>query len=195
MCRAGSLDNPLRRRFARPERELDLLELATGLSVADLGAGIGYFAPETLRRSGPNGRLHLVDIDEENLEIARRAIGGHPNVDWHVGSAARVDHLPSESVDRVLMSLVLCCLTDKDAAMDEAWRILRPGGLLLATYPRFGFTCFRRKRSLRVTPDRWNSLLARHPWQPLPCPRGRVVTRHLLRKPPPTAPRSGVTPS
>lgn len=182
MCRAGALDNRLRRRFASPSRELDLLGLHSGMSVADLGAGVGYFARETLARIGPGGRLYLVDIDDENLAVARHTIGDPPNVVWHVGSAAHVGHIPSDSVDRVLMSLVLCCLVEKEAALDEAHRILRPGGLLLATYPRFGGSPFRRKRSLRVDRARWAALRARRPWEDLPCPQGRLVTRHLLRR-------------
>ena len=58
MCRAGALDNSLRRRFASPRKELDLLDLHAGMTMADLGAGVGYFAPESLARIGERGRLY-----------------------------------------------------------------------------------------------------------------------------------------
>jgi len=185
MCRAGALDNSLRRRFASPRKELDLLDLHAGMTMADLGAGVGYFAPESLARIGERGRLYLVDIDSENLELARRRVGARPNAIWIVTSAADVREIPSGSVDRVLASLVLCCLSDKAGAMEEAWRILRPGGRMVVTYPRIGLSPYRRKRSMRVTPDLWEALRARRPWTVLPSRRGAFVTRHVLEKPEP----------
>ncbi len=182
MCRPRALDNPLRRRLSPAMRDLDLLSPAPGETVADLGAGVGYFVPEILRRLGPGGRLYLVDIDAENLEIARRRAGPDPRVEVLVRSAAEVDSIPSESVDRVLLSLVLCCLVDKERTMDQVWRVLKPGGRVLVTYPRRRLP-LRRGPSLRVTPERWGGLLARHPWIELPAPKGWVVARHLLARP------------
>ena len=185
MCRPGALDNALRRRFSGPGKDLDLLGPGPGMVVADLGAGVGFFAPETLARIGGTGRLYLVDIDAENLDIARARVGPRPNVTFVVGSAADVGAIPSKSVDRALSSLVLCCLVDKAGAMDEAWRVLRPGGQLLVSYPKIGLSLYRRKRSLKVTPELWESLRARRPWVVVHSRRGWFVTRHVLRKPEP----------
>lgn len=182
MCRPGALDNSLRRWFAPARREVSILAPEPGQTVADLGAGTGYFAPELLARVGPAGRLILVDIDSENLEIARARVSDDPRVRLVVASAARVSAIPSESVDRALLSLVLCCLVEKESAVDETWRILRPGGRALVTYPRWR-SPWRRRPSLRVTPERWSTLVARRAWTHLPAPPGRVVRRHLLEKP------------
>lgn len=184
MCRPRPLDNPVRRWAAPPSRELDALALGPGMTVADLGAGVGYFVRATLDRLGASGTLHLVDIDEENLALVRRRVGDDPRVRVHVGSAAAVPEIADGTVDRVLMSLVLCCLVDKEGAMETAWRILRPGGRALVTYPR-GRLPRPRRGSLRVTEERWRSLLRRRPWEVLPAPRGWVVHRHLLAKPSP----------
>jgi ubiquinone/menaquinone biosynthesis C-methylase UbiE len=151
--------------------------------VADLGAGVGYFAPEILTRIGPNGRLYLVDIDSENLGWARRRVVEDPRVMIQAGSVSGISVIPAESVDRVLMSLVLCCLVDKSGAMDEAWRILRPGGVVCVTYPRRRRPLARRRASLRVTPEVWAPLQQAHPWQVLPLASSRFVTRHLLARP------------
>jgi SAM-dependent methyltransferase len=89
-------------------------------------------------------------------------------------------------VDRVLLSLVICCLADKEGAMDEAWRVLRPGGKALVTYPRaLGFG--DRPGTLRVSRRRWRTLQLRRPWRALPVAAGIVVRRHLLEKPPTVA--------
>lgn len=99
-----------------------------------------------------------------------------------VGSAAHLPQIPDASVDRVLLSLVLCCLVDKEGALDEAFRILRPGGVALVTWPR-GLRWSRRRAALRVTPERWAGLVARRPWRVEPVLRGRVVERRRLVRP------------
>ncbi|MHB8352294.1 MAG: class I SAM-dependent methyltransferase [Thermoplasmata archaeon] len=181
-CRPGALDNPFRRYFLPARREIDLLTVEPGMTVADLGSGVGYLLPEIGRKVGPNGRIYAVDIDGENLQQARqRAVG--TRLEIHQRSAASVPEIPSGSVDRAVLSLVLCCMVDKEAALDTAWRILRPGGRVLVSYPRGRGGPRRRSRSLAVSPARWSSLLARHPWTELPRPRSWLVHRHLLQRP------------
>ncbi len=187
-CIPSALNNPLRRYFSPPSRDLDLLDLAPGQTVVDLGTGVGYLLPEILQRIGQGGRVRAVDIDEENVAIARERVRSDPRVSFQVGSAAGPVDLPSGSADRVLLSLVLCCLVDKTGALSEAWRLLKPGGVLLASYPRTPKLFRRRRRtSLRVTPDLWEHLVRGHPWERLGDPKGRFVTRHLLRRPGPSA--------
>ena len=191
MCFGRALNNPVRRWVAPPRREVEALGVSEGETVADLGAGVGYFARELLRQLGPTGRLVLVDIDAENLEVARRLFENDPRVRLLVGSAAAVSDIGDGSVDRALMSLVLCCMVDKEGALAEVWRILRPGGRLLVTYPRGRFVSVRRGPSLRVSPPRWAKLVAQRPWLVEPVRRGRIVRRHLLSKPWPPAERCG----
>jgi ubiquinone/menaquinone biosynthesis C-methylase UbiE len=181
-CSPRALANPIRRWFLPPRRELDLLDVREHQVVADLGAGVGYFDAEILRRVGADGRLYAVDPDAENLEIARRRVGADPRVTFLAHSAARVPEIPDASIDRALLSLVLCCLVDKEGTMDETWRMLKPGGLAFVSYPRRGLPR-RRTSGLRVSQERWASLLRRRAWEALPLRPGRLVERHLLRKP------------
>ncbi|HLY77716.1 MAG TPA: methyltransferase domain-containing protein, partial [Thermoplasmata archaeon] len=88
-------------------------------------------------------------------------------------------------VDRVVLSLVLCCMVDKSGALNEAWRMLRPGGLALVTYPERRGRLNPRSASLRVSPELWGRLVAGHPWVVVSSSRKRFVRRHLLRKPTP----------
>lgn len=182
-CARRALDNPVRRWLAPAHRDVERLDPPAGATVADLGSGVGFHVPELLRRIGGEGRLYLVDPDAANLAIAAGRAPGDPRVTVRASSAARIDGVPDASVDRALLSFVLCCIVDKEAALDETWRILRPGGRALATYPRFGVRWRRPSRSLRVTPERWAALRARKPWVEHAVPRGRWVEHHLLEKP------------
>jgi SAM-dependent methyltransferase len=181
-CAPRALDNPLRRWLAPARREIDMLRAPSGGRVADLGAGVGFYATEILRRIGDGGELWLVEPDSDNLSIAAERVGHDRRVRLLARTAARAPDIVEGTLDRVLLSLVLCCLVDKEGVMDEAWRILRPGGLALITYPRIGPGWLRRRRSLRITPARWTSLTGRRNWAVEPVVAGRLVRRHLLRK-------------
>ncbi len=171
-----------------PSRELSQLGVLPGQVVADVGAGVGYFDEELLVRIGPRGHAYVIDPDGSNLAIARQRLGSDARVEFLATSAAQLGSIADASVDRVLMSLVICCLGDKEGAMDEAWRILRPGGRLLVTYPRRGRPVARRRSTLRVVPARWESIRKRRPWREIPIRSGWLVARHLLERPASSAP-------
>ncbi len=186
MCQAKALDNVFRRRFGPPSRLVDLLDVREGMTVADLGAGVGYYAPEVLRRIGTKGRLYLVDIDEENLAIARRRCGNDPRLTVMTGTAAKVPGIPDSSVDRCLLSLVLCCLADKSGAIGETWRVLKPGGVAVATFPYRARRPPAKSRRLGLTREMFQELASGRPWTVEQLP-GRLVRRYRLRKPPTAA--------
>lgn len=95
--------------------------------VVELGAGAGanfrYFRPGTkVIALEPNVFMHAP---------LRRAADKHGVVLDVRTSSAEQTELPSESVDAVVSSLVLCSVSDQVAAVREAKRVLRPGGRLL----------------------------------------------------------------
>ena len=182
-CIGWSLDNPLRRWWAPARSEVELLSVESGQHVADLGAGVGFLTSALLGRVGPSGTVLLVDPDPRNLSVARARWGSDPRVRSLVASAAAIPSIPDGSIDRVMLSLALCCLVDKAGALDEAWRILRPAGLALVSYPERRGWRGGSKRSLRVTPEMWSRLVVRHPWTTVESHRKRFIRRHLLEKP------------
>ncbi len=187
-CYGPLLNNGLRRTISPPSKEVDRLGVRDGDSVADLGAGSGFFEPTLLVRIGPRGRLLVVEPDGANLARISKRLGRDPRIRLMQTTAADLGGVPDGTIDRALLSLVLCCMVDKEGALDELWRVLRPGGRALVTYPRLGLGRGGR-RALRVTPNRWDQLLRRRPWRSFPVPSSGLVTRNLLEKP------EGVDPS
>ena len=104
--------------------------------VAEVGVGSGQYT-ELLAQKGC--QLHLVDVSERLLEstVARLERAGLASqiLDSQRASATHMPHLQTESVDVVLYLgplYHLCDLADRQLAVREAARILRPGGWLYA---------------------------------------------------------------
>ena len=108
---------------------LEFLELEDGLDVLDCGCGMGFYlmAMGKLR----NLRLTGVDTDVERLELAEHH-GIRANL---VNGDATALPFPDSSFDRILMSEVLEHVPDDGAALREAHRVLRPGGILAISVP------------------------------------------------------------
>jgi ubiquinone/menaquinone biosynthesis C-methylase UbiE len=65
------LNRNARSRRGKPEEILKILNVAKGESVADIGAGGGYFTLEFARRVGPKGKVYAVDIRLKTLDFIR----------------------------------------------------------------------------------------------------------------------------
>lgn len=179
-----SFRNPLRRAAVKPASLLEVCGPADGETVADLGAGSGYFLEELRRRIGPHGRVYEVDIDARALDLARRLLvpAGAP-VEFVHASAASVPEIPDGSVDFVLANGLLCCLVDKAGAVDEIWRVLRAGGRALVTFRTLAPGWTRRGRALRLTDEGFRALARRQPWVVTAGPRRRFDRIYRLDRP------------
>src|SRR5262249_60863423 len=70
----GLLEAPDRQEWQKPDQIMDTLRIAEGSTVADLGAGSGWFTMQLARRVGPNGAVYAEDIQEPMIDyIAFRA--------------------------------------------------------------------------------------------------------------------------
>jgi ubiquinone/menaquinone biosynthesis C-methylase UbiE len=99
--------------------------------VLDIGAGTGTLSLAALRR-WPTARVTAVDISGAMLEIAEREVARLAAADASrmTTSAAPADRLPFDdaSFDLAISSFVLQLVPSRKAALQEARRVLRPGG-------------------------------------------------------------------
>jgi ubiquinone/menaquinone biosynthesis C-methylase UbiE len=126
---ASWLERADREKTEEPEKVLDCLALREGSTVADLGAGTGYFSSRIARRIGSGGKVLAVEIQEEMLRLLRQRMEkeGIRNVEPVLGT--EVDpRLPEGAVDLALMVDVYHELSRPGEVMAAVRRGLREGG-------------------------------------------------------------------
>ena len=106
-----------------------LVSLEPGHTVLDLGSGGGIDVLLSAKRVGPTGKVYGLDMTDEMLALARenQRKSGATNVEFLKGTIEGIP-LPDNSVDVIISNCVINLSSDKDAALREAFRVLKPGG-------------------------------------------------------------------
>jgi demethylmenaquinone methyltransferase/2-methoxy-6-polyprenyl-1,4-benzoquinol methylase len=115
------------RDMAYRQRAVDLLALAKGDRVVELGCGTGRNFPLLERAVGPGGAIIAVDLSEVMLDRARKRVARHgwSNVELVRGDAATYEF--AMAVDGVLSTYTLVILPDYDLVLERACRALKEG--------------------------------------------------------------------
>ena len=112
---------------------LSTIGIESGMTIADIGCGVGTVSRWLAPMIGPTGTVWCVDNSSEQLDVAQSSASklGMGNIRFLEASADNID-LPDASVDLAYCRLLLDHLTDPAAAVSEMRRILKPGGALVA---------------------------------------------------------------
>ena len=121
--------------------DYDRLGLKSGERLLDVGAGAGRHAFEGLRRGAS---VVAVDLDNASLKDAAAMVAGMyaDATEGDVpamciqGSALELP-FPTASFDRVIAAEVMEHIDDDRGALRELARVLRPGGVIAVTVPRW----------------------------------------------------------
>lgn len=118
--------------YALRETLANALELEPGDSVADIGAGTGFFLGPLASRIGHTGRIYAVDIAPRFLEHLRERAHkeGLQNVSVVHGEADSVT-LPEASIDLAWVCDTYHHFEYPKATLASIYRALRPGGHLV----------------------------------------------------------------
>lgn len=129
---AAIFDDPERDEWQRPREVVELLDVSAGATVADVGAGTGYFAPHLSAAVGPDGRLIALDV-EPNMVSHMRERFEEAGLDNAEARAAAPDDpgLEPESVDRILIVDTWHHIQDRAQYAARLREALRPGGSVL----------------------------------------------------------------
>jgi len=136
----GLLEGPDRDLWQLPDQIMDTLGVAEGSSVADIGAGGGWFTIRLARRVGTNGIVYAEDIQRQMLEATGRRVAreGLRNVRTVLGSSED-PRLPAGALDAVLIVDTYHELENPDALLRNIAKSLKPQGRVgVVDYKRDG---------------------------------------------------------
>ncbi len=136
---AGWLERPERVKEEQPSKLLKMLEVKSGMIVADIGAGSGYHSFRLAKAVGAKGKVLAVDIQKEMLDIIRKRIKANKvkNIEAILGTETD-PKLPAGEVDLILMVDVYHEFTHPYEMMQALAKALKPSG-------RMVFVEFRRE--------------------------------------------------
>ncbi len=132
------LASPLRRRFHKPEQILAGL-VAPGMTVVDVGPGMGFFSLPMAQMVGPDGTVVCVDVQEGMLRSLQRRAAARGLVDRVTTRVCSPTSLGladfAGNVDFVLAFAVVHELPDASSSLAEVSQALRPGAQCLLAEP------------------------------------------------------------
>lgn len=126
---AREFDDPKRDEWQHPKEIVDAMAIAEGMTVADVGAGTGYFEPWLSRAVGASGTVLALDVEADMVRYIteRAAREGLANV--RASKVALDDpKLPPAGVDRVLIVDTWHHIADRQPYAAKLRRGLRSGG-------------------------------------------------------------------
>lgn len=111
---------------------MDQAQITRGMTVADIGAGDGYYTVRLAARVGNNGRVLAQDIDEDALRRLGNRVERErlDNVSIALGEADD-PKLPEDSFDRVFMVHMYHEITEPYALLWRMRPALRDGGQVI----------------------------------------------------------------
>jgi ubiquinone/menaquinone biosynthesis C-methylase UbiE len=99
-------------------------------SVLEIACGSGILTHRLRAQFGSEVYIVATDLNAPMLEYARAKFPGAENLEWQVADACALP-FGDESFDAVICQFGLMFAPDKEAAMGEAYRVLRAGGVFV----------------------------------------------------------------
>ncbi len=115
------------------KRTIELSGIRSGHTVLDLAGGTGDLAKAFAKRVGKTGKVILADINESMVRVGRDRLidaGIINNVEYSICNAEALN-FADNSFNLVTIAFGLRNVTNKDQALKEIYRVLKPSGQLM----------------------------------------------------------------
>ncbi len=114
------------------QQVMDLANISAGMTVADIGAGEGYYTVRLAERVGTDGRVLAQDIDRDALDrlgtrVERERL---QNISIKLGEADD-PNLPVDSFDRIFLVHMYHEVTEPYAFLWRMWPAMAEGGQII----------------------------------------------------------------
>ncbi len=129
---AGWLERPDREATEQPEKVLDILHIKEGSTVADIGAGTGYFSLRLAKRVGAQGRVLATEIQPQMLSFLKDNMraASLKNIDLILCTPTDAK-LPENALDLALMVDVYHELAYPEETIKQVRKALKSDGRLV----------------------------------------------------------------
>ncbi len=129
----GFLDTPFTRGVsARTWRTIQRLDLSPGMNVLDAGCGPGRLTLPIAENVAPHGEVTAIDIQEGMLrEAQERAREANLTNIRFLRIGVGEGKLERNHFDRAVLVTVLGEIPDREAALQDIFEALKPGGILV----------------------------------------------------------------
>ena len=147
---AYTFDNPLRKLFHNPAK-IFRGHIKEGMTVMDVGCGMGYFSIGMARLVGANGKVIAVDLQQKMLDVLRRRAG-------RCGVAERIDTHRCEAdslglrepADFILAFWMVHEVSNKDLFFQQLRSALRFNGKILIAEPKMHVTAEELDQTIEI---------------------------------------------
>ena len=120
--------------FSNPAQNVRRIGLKEGMKVADFGSGSGRYTLEIADVVGETGKVYAVDVQRDLLtkvqNDATQKKFENVEIVWADMEQSGSVAIKDTYLDAVVLSNTLFQFDDKITPVKEAWRVLKPGGLL-----------------------------------------------------------------
>lgn len=127
--------------------------LKPGQTVADFGAGSGFFATAAAKIVGNTGTVYALDVQESKLTatFSTASQQGYKNVKIVLADLDKpISEIAEASCDAVIMASIIHEVKNRDMLFQNARRVLKTGGLVLAVEWKPDHTIFGPSLERRI---------------------------------------------
>ncbi len=150
---AWTFDNPLRK-WLHDSKKILGLYVSEGMTVADIGCGMGYFSVAMAKMVGPKGKVISVDLQQKMLQYLKKRAARAGIQDRILTVLAEPDDIKiTGQMDFVLAFWMVHEVKDIPRFFGQVTAILKPGGKVLYVEPRMHVTQKRFEEILGYAKD------------------------------------------
>ena len=147
---AWTFDNPLRRLFHNPKK-IFASYIDEGMSVVDIGCGMGYFSIGMAKIVGESGHVIAVDVQQEMLDILLKRAKKESLSDRIQTVLCDVEDIAvDEQVDFALTFWMVHETPNQHSFLKQVYGILKQSGKLLLAEPKLHVTSSEFEKTVTI---------------------------------------------